>query len=150
MSETGRVIALALKPEHRAPMLEVARVTLTPGGIEGNVAQSNARRVTLLAREQWNEAQEVLGATVPWTARRANILVEDVPLSLLRGRRLRVGEVELLVHGVTEPCGRMDEAHPGLQRALEPDGRGGMHAEVLNGGAIRVGDAVWVLEAVEE
>jgi MOSC domain-containing protein YiiM len=142
MSDSGRVIALAIKPEHRAPMSEVNEFAVTTRGIEGNVGQSNPRRVTLLSREQWDEAQAVLNADIPWTARRANILVEDVPLATLLGKRLRVGDVEMLIHGVTEPCGRMDEAHPGLRRALEPDCRGGMHAEVLNDGAIRVGDTI--------
>ena len=42
----------------------------------------------------------------------------------------------------------MEEACPGLQAALRPDWRGGACAEVLEGGAIRVGDeAVWEEDA---
>jgi len=38
----------------------------------------------------------------------------------------------------------MEEAHPGLLRALAPDWRGGVTCRVLQAGAIAVGDRVAV------
>jgi MOSC domain-containing protein YiiM len=41
----------------------------------------------------------------------------------------------------------MDEAFPGLRRALQADWGGGVFAEVLDDGEIRVGDPVeWVAD----
>jgi len=41
----------------------------------------------------------------------------------------------------------MDEAAPGLQAALRPDWRGGVFAQVMVGGVIRVGDSVrWAMQ----
>jgi MOSC domain-containing protein YiiM len=36
----------------------------------------------------------------------------------------------------------MDEALPGLQAALKPEWSGGVFAQVLDGGTIRVGDTI--------
>lgn len=36
----------------------------------------------------------------------------------------------------------MDEAAPGLRSALVPDWRGGVFAQVIEGGVVRLGDAV--------
>ena len=39
----------------------------------------------------------------------------------------------------------MDESHPGLREALDPDWRAGAYGQVVTGGEIRLGDPVrWV------
>ena len=132
-----------IKSAHRGPMLPAEHATLVGGaGIVGNADYGARRQVTLLTTERWLEAESELGAQVSPDARRANLLVEGIDLRETRGRTLRVGPCLLLVQGETRPCPRMDEAYPGLQRALVPDWRGGAWAEVLAGGEIVLGDEV--------
>lgn len=117
--------------------------TLQAGrGLVDNVHQGGRRQVTLLDAGRWREATGKLGTEVDPVARRANLLVEGLELKETGGRILRVGSCRLHVRGETRPCERMDEACPGLRRALEVDWAGGVYAEVLDDGEIAVGDAV--------
>ena len=99
------------------------------------------RQVTMLAREDWQKACGLLGATLPWTLRRANLLVEGIALAESAGTRVRIGDLVLEVTGECGPCTRMDEQHEGLTAVLQPEWRGGVTCRVVSGGRIAVGDA---------
>lgn len=122
------------------------RATLVTGrGLAGNANQGGRRQVTLLETERWADAlAEIgeLGAGLDPIARRANLLISGIRLERTRGRILRVGPCRLRIFTETTPCERMDEACPGLRKALRPEWRGGACAEVLDGGEIAVGDEV--------
>jgi MOSC domain-containing protein YiiM len=79
---------------------------------------------------------------------RENITTSGIDLHLLeQGQKLALGdEVVLRITGHCEPCTRMDEIRPGLR--LEIDKKRGMLAYVVEGGVIKVGDAVRILEGV--
>ena len=83
-----------------------------------------------------------LGADVPPQTRRANVMLSGIELEKTRGRVLRIGAARLRINGETRPCWQMEEAHKGLQAAMDPHWGGGAFAEVLAGGEIRVGDPV--------
>jgi MOSC domain-containing protein YiiM len=100
--------------------------------------------VTLVSAEAWRDVCAELRADVPWHKRRANLLVEGLDLSKTLGQTLAVGTVRLKIHGESKPCGIMDEMHAGLRKALVPDGRGGVYAQVLQGGVIHVGDSIHI------
>ena len=100
------------------------------------------RQVTVLAKEAWDLACREVGESPVWTSRRANLLVEGLALPTAPGTRLRIGTVELLVTGETEPCSRMDEVVSGLRAALTPDWRGGVTCRVVSGGEIKLGESM--------
>lgn len=83
-----------------------------------------------------------LSADVPAAARRANVMVSGVSLAGSRGRVIRLGAVRIRVRGETRPCELMDEAWPGLRQAMDPDWRGGVFGEVIEGGEAAIGDPV--------
>lgn len=115
-------------------------------GIEGNANQGGRRQVTMIEEERWTEALAevggIAGAGLHPSSRRANLMISGLRLAGSRGRVLRIGSTRLRIWSECMPCERMDEVHPGLQQALRPDWRGGACAQVLDGGAIRIGDEV--------
>ena len=145
----GEVEAIWLKRAHRGPMDSVAEATLVAGqGLAGNVDRSRRRQVTLIDYDAWTRALEDVHATADASRRRANILIRGVALAHTRGEVLVIGAARLVVGGELTPCERMDEVAPGLQAAMRRDWRGGVFAQVVTGGVIRVGDPVaWEIPA---
>ena len=70
-----------------------------------------------------------------------NITTRGIDLRALQaGERLRIGEGLFEVTDRCDPCDRMEEIRPGLKEELL--GRRGMLFRVIEGGRIRVGDAI--------
>jgi hypothetical protein len=142
----GRVEALAVAPAAEAPMALVQLATAHAGrGLDGDRyvrgegtfsnPYSRGHDLTLIEGEVVDDLG--VGPEVP----RRNVVTRGIDLNALVGRRFRVGEVECEGQRLCEPC-----AH--LQRITEPDllrplvHRGGLRADIVAGGVIRVGDAV--------
>ena len=164
----GWLTGIAVRPARRAPMVEFDRADVTlDTGVYGDhgageapagagfmaelmVARAPERAVTLLAMEAWQEALAAIPGCndLPWTVRRANLLTKGLDLKLARESVITIGPVMLEVTRPTFPCKRMDEACPGLLKALAQDFRGGITCRVLEAGPVRKGDRVNVLHRV--
>jgi MOSC domain-containing protein YiiM len=147
MATTGRLEAIWLKRMRRGPMDAVERVVLkAQQEIVGNTDQGGRRQVTLLEHEVWQALMAQVGATLPPSIRRANVLLSGIRLVKSRKRILGIGACRIRILGETKPCERMEEACPGLQKAMYANWAGGAFAEVLDAGDVVVGDVVRWLE----
>ncbi len=148
----GRLIGIARAPVIGEPLEELERADISyETGIAGDARGGKpGRQVTVLFREGWEAACRDAGARdpLPWLTRRANLYVEGMEPPRLIGARLTIGEVELEVADETKPCALMEQALRGLKQAMKTDWRGGVCCNVIQGGAVRVGDAV-ALEATQ-
>lgn len=131
-------------------------VTLELGLVgDARGAKYKTRQITILAAEDWAAALDALTdlagrPALPWTTRRANLLVSGLRLPRARGAILTVGPVRLAVTGQTFPCSRMEAAHPGLLSALAPEWRGGVTCRVLDGGPIALGTKITIESSPRE
>lgn len=154
----GRLIGIARREGRRKPM-----ETMTSGviSLEAGLASDSrgakfvTRQITVLGREDWEAAlmdlADLMGPPdLPWTTRRANLLVEGVRMPRAKGGVLRIGAVELEITGQTNPCHRMEEAYQGLLRSLHPEWRGGVTCRVRTAGVVKLGDAVEVMVSPKE
>ena len=141
----SQIKAIAIKSTSRAPMqtIDDAEVTVEKG-ISGDFRGSaKDRQITILAESSWLKACETVDSDLPWTTRRANLLIDAMEFSATDiGRKVTVGDVELEITQETNPCALMDQQLQGLKSALTPAWLGGASCKVLKAGSIKVGDRV--------
>ena len=153
-SRHGRVVGVAVRPARFAPMMSVDHADAVAGaGLIGDHKglKFPGRGVSLLAIEDWQRALSELddaGSLLSWTSRRANLLLKGLRLPRARGAMIAIGEISLEVTAQTYPCARMNEAHPGLMKALAPDWRGGVTCRVISSGRVSVGDDVVIVSSI--
>ena len=78
----GTLTGIARRDRKRAPMetLERADVSKETGVAEDFRGRRGKRQVTVISARSWREACRDLGQELPWTTRRANLLVEGLDL----------------------------------------------------------------------
>ena len=99
------------------------------------------RQVTLIETEALDALQRDYRIALDAKESRRNIATRGVALNHLVGRRFQVGEVALRGLRLCEPCSYM-ERMAGQPVRVGLVHRGGLRAEILTGGTIRVGDAI--------
>lgn len=145
------VKAIFITAKSAEPMQSVNSVEAVAGkGLSGDRKFRNpshpkkdepSREVTLI------ESEAVAGVNRDYAMRldaietRRNILTEGVALNHLVGREFTVGRVRLRGLELCEPCTHLEAmTRKGVMRALIH--RGGLRAQILEGGVIKVGDPI--------
>jgi MOSC domain-containing protein YiiM len=146
----GSVEAIFLAGERGAPRTAVERVRAVAatglegdryfGHMRGGWKRDSERQVTLIEAEAVDAVRATGVVFAPGDARR-NVVTRGVRLNELVGRTFRVGGARLRGIERCDPCSRLTRlTYRGVERDLRD--RGGLRAEVLEDGDIRVGDAV--------
>lgn len=145
----SRLEKIWIKRVKRGPMDPADHAQLKAGrGIVGNANQGGKRQVTIISNKHWGEVTSLLGDVPDPRIRRANLLISEIDFTNeSRGRILQIGKVRIRIYGETRPCEQMEEAVPGLKKAMSTAWGGGAFGEVLDDGDIAVGDRVeWITE----
>ncbi|MDZ4278713.1 MAG: MOSC domain-containing protein [Dehalococcoidia bacterium] len=146
----GTVVSINITPKGAEPMTTVDEVHAFAGrGLEGDRyfgaqgtfsdTPGTGRQVTLIESEAIDAVERDCGYKLQYKDSRRNIVTHGVTLNGLVGKEFRVGDVRLLGVRLCEPC---NHAFPdgNVKQALVH--RGGLRADILIDGVIRVGDSV--------
>ena len=122
------------------PLASFEQVDVRTGaGIEGD--RHGDKDITLFEAEALEHLQAESGITLQPNEIRRNVMTRGLALNELLGHRIRIGEVEAVVVELCHPCSHLQKlTQPGVLRGLV--NRGGLNADVVRGGPIRVGDPV--------
>lgn len=148
----GRVETIFIAPQAGAPMRQLDEVRAIAGhGLEGDryavgqgtfsVAGGRGNDLTLIAGEVLDALVLPDDRPLSGAEARRNVVTRGLDLDALVGRRFRIGELELIGRRRCEPCAHLQRlTRPGVLRALIH--RGGLRADLLSTGTLRVGDAI--------
>ena len=144
----AELIAIGYKKVKSGHMFEVhqIKVTKAEGLTLGLSRRPSSRQITVLCEEQWQQACKTVNKVLPWTARRANLLICGIQFNAEHiGKVIHIGQLQLLITGETEPCFKMELVHPGLYDALN-NFKAGVTCKVLNDAEIQIGDSIHITE----
>jgi hypothetical protein len=147
----GVVEALFRSVAADAPMERLDRATVGIAGIDGDryatgvghfsPGGATGRALTLIEGEALDRLAAVDGVALEPGAHRRSVVTRGIDLNGLVGRHATIGAVRIYVQRLAEPCAWLQRTTPaGTLRGLVH--RGGVRADVVVPGEIRVGDAV--------
>jgi MOSC domain-containing protein YiiM len=147
----GTVVSINIAPSAKAPMVSVDEVNAVPGkGLQGDryfVRQGTFykpqpdRELTLIEAEAIEAFSSECKIDFGLGDSRRNVVTRGVPLNHLVGKEFWIGDVKIRGLRLCEPCSHLqklttEKVLPGLVH------RGGLRAQILTEGTIRVGQTV--------
>lgn len=147
MSE-ATVIGIYTAPERHAPVESRTEVNAVPGrGLEGdryfnpNGWDEAKREITLVEIEAIEGANREYDLDLQPQDMRRQIVTRGVALNHLVDREFTIGEVKLRGIKIANPCAPLQKL-TGKKVLKTMMHRGGLRAQILEGGTIRVGDPI--------
>lgn len=149
----GSVVAIYTTPEASAPMQPHDAARAVAGrGIEGDRYFNNGgfysgtpgplREISLIEEESLEALARDHGMTVEPGETRRNIVTRGVPLNHLVGREFRLGSATIRGVKLCEPCAHLVALTGKRGYLANLIHRGGLHAEIIGDGEIRIGDEI--------
>ena len=150
----GTVESIHIASAAEAKTQSLRQVMATPGeGLEGDryalktgtfYESGPDYELTLIEAEAVEALQREIQVELAAGDARRNIVTRDVPLNHLVGKEFTIGDVRIRGIRLCEPCDHLEKltGKKILKGLLH---RGGLRAQILTKGTIRVGDAVKVV-----
>jgi MOSC domain-containing protein YiiM len=152
MEARGTVLSIHIAPAGSAPVVSIAGIQAIAGkGLEGDryyfetgtysKTPGSGREVTLIEIEVIEALRREYEIDIDAVQARRNIVTRGAALNHFIDREFEVGEAVLRGTRLCEPCAHLEKlTTKGVMRGLIH--RGGLRADVVRGGIIRVGDTI--------
>jgi MOSC domain-containing protein YiiM len=148
----GKLESIHIAPQAAAPVQSLAEVLAIPGlGLEGDRYTrkqgkffrkgDRSLELTLIEAEAIEAAARDHGLTLAPGESRRNLVTRGVPLNDLVGVEFCIGGIRVRGIRLSNPCSYLQKlTKKDVMRALR--NRGGLRAQILTEGIIRVGDSI--------
>jgi MOSC domain-containing protein YiiM len=152
MTARGSVLSIHIALAGSAPVVSVSEIQAIAGkGLEGDryylktgtysKTPGSGREVTLIEVEAIEGLRREYGTDIDAAQARRNIVTRGIALNHFIDREFAVGEAVFRGTRLCEPCAHLEKLTvKGVRRGLIH--RGGLRADVVRGGIIRVGDVI--------
>lgn len=143
------MVAIQIAPATSAPLQQVPEVNAVPGhGLEGDRYFSAGgwdepkKEVTLIEIEAVEAANRDYDVELTIEDTRRQVVTRGIALNHLVGHEFKVGDVTLRGVKLNEPCNHLRKlaGKPLIKPLIH---RGGLRAQILSAGTIRVGDSIY-------
>jgi MOSC domain-containing protein YiiM len=147
----GTVVSINIAEKAEARMKQVDAVRAIPGqGLEGDryfnkqgsfTKPGPERELTLIEAESIEAFRKEFQLEYDLGASRRNVVTRGVPLNHLVGKEFWIGDVKARGIKLCEPCSTLQRlSHPKVLPGLVH--RGGLRAQILSEGIIRIGQTI--------
>ena len=145
MENVGKVINLFISVQGSSTRLEKESFELDQKGIiEDKYYDKNIHRSVLITSKESYDLANEHDIQIPVGALGENILIEYNPYHLNAGDQLQMGEVLLQISQNCTICDHLSSINKNLPTLLKEDR--GIFARVIEGGVIKKGDGVYLLD----
>ncbi len=155
--QQGKILSIHIAPVEKHPLISLTEARAVAGrGLEGDRyflktgtfsnKPSDGREITLIESESLEALLRDYNIALHPEETRRNILTKGIALNHLVNKEFFAGEILLRGIRLCEPCGHLESlTKEGVRAGLMH--RGGLRANILSDGVIRVGDEI-VLKVV--
>tara|TARA_B100001250_G_scaffold386812_1_gene383648 strand:+ start:225 stop:716 length:492 start_codon:yes stop_codon:yes gene_type:complete len=147
--QIGKVDWIGIRSEKKGGISSIESVIVKKySGLEGDHfkgSSSGKRQVTLIQNEHLTVLANILGKkSIDPKLTRRNIVVSGINLLSLKDQQFSIGDVILETTGICAPCNLM-ETNLGKGGYNAMRGHGGITAQVISEGRLKLGDKVELL-----
>ena len=144
---SGELVWIGIRPAKNRPLQVLQQVWADcHSGLMGDhySGKNGKRQVTLFQWEHLAVLTAFIGKPVTPDRVRRNLVIKGINLLALKQQDIRIGGAVLHITGLCHPCSRMEKIlGPGGYNAMR--GHGGVTAQVIESGFMKLGDRLTVL-----
>ena len=146
----SKIIEIGITKESNKEIEKVKFIEVVAGkGIKGDRyfhdVNDEKKQLTLIESENIDYYNKVFNTSFNYLEFRRNLVTKNIQLNDLIGKTLSIGEIKIKAHDLCRPCRTLQEKLKKDNIIKEFLRRGGLRCEILNSGAIKIGDNIKII-----